>query len=107
MEMTAALEFLIQGEEVELMVFCEFDPDYPISIESCLIRQNKHEQCVFSVLTPAQMCSLEQQAIAHLHDLADRKEAMEEDAADTRAQIAREMQQEYLETADRQRGTRL
>lgn len=63
MEMTAFLEFWIQGEPIELAVEVEYDPDWPITIESARIVQKNHEQCVYNILTIDQKERLQLQAI--------------------------------------------
>ena len=107
------LELTLQGVKVEFVVEYEYESDEPEVITECfIIQHSKHNGLrnaidIMELLTDEHITQLGQQAIENLEYLADRRAALSEDAADSRAQMAREIQAETLQYGVTQRGVKL
>ena len=74
----AYIEFLIQGELIELE--CQIEFSDPNDIEGCWLKWNNAD--LFNILTDEQMETARMWARQGIADLADRLEARDEDAAE-------------------------
>ena len=107
------LELTLNGVEVEFVVEYEYESDEPEMITECFIVQyessskNWNLVDIIDLLTDDNIVQLGQQAIEDLQGQAELRCAMAEDAADSRAQYARECQQEALRDGISQRGVKL